>query len=499
MTAVEVRNPTETLAAWASSLRFDDIPEATVAFARSQLISTLATIRASLSHPLGERLVRAFGPPTQADPKQSAYVLAGLANCFDFDDVSYVGHLSVSTVSVAVAHAAALGLDGRDLLTAVIAGNECAARLTAATILGPFFRGQTATHCHLTGAAATILRAREATAPQWNSALGLALGMQSTPLHAALLDSDLKMLTAAAPVRMALDACAAAEAGLIGAPDILGRTGGLLAQLSTIQLPDAVVTGLGRRWHTDTLTFKRFPGSAYSMAAWECAQRLHSRIGTIAPETVRRIVIHGSLLTWLLDLKVREYLRGADTSVTAANFSTGYGVATLLRTGDLGAHDFTASALADAARWNLAAKVEVEHDMELSEDMVKATSPLGETLRVAGHRAAEWPDLAAWAGDDILARLDELGPPADTFDEATMTIGARMTIEFTDGRTITEECRRPIGMSGPATRRNHQAIVREKFLRTGGGTAALADLERLDVLDSASVRRALSEAIGNSE
>jgi 2-methylcitrate dehydratase PrpD len=319
--------------------------------------------------------------------------------------------------------------------------------------------------------------------------------MQAIPLHAAVLDSDLKMLTAAAPVRMALDACAAAGAGLSGTADILGRPEGLLAHLSAIQLPEALVTGLGRRWHTDTLTIKRFPGSAYSMAAWDCAQRLHRRIGVVEPDTVRRIVIHGSLLTWLLDTKVRGYLRGGDTSVTAATFSTGYGVATLLRTGDLLARDFTAPALADPARWNLASKVAVEHDPELSEQMLEATSPLGETLRLAGHRAAAWPDLAAWAGDDIIARLDELGPPADTFDDATMTIGARMSIEFTDGGTLTEECRRPIGMSGPATHRDHQAIVREKFLRTGGAPAVLADLERLDSLDSASVRRVLSDAL----
>lgn len=499
MTAVrpeqDVHNPTATLAAWASTLRFSDIPDTTVAFARSQLISTLATIRASLSHPLGQRLVQAYGPALQQDPRQSAYVLAGLVNCLDFDDVSYVGHLSVSAVPVSIGYSARLRLDGRALLTALIAGNECAARLTSATILGPFFRGQTATHCHLTGAAAALLRARNASASQWVSALGLALGMQSTPLHSAVLDSDLKMLTAAAPVRMALDACDGAAAGLTGAPDILGGPGGLLAQLSTIQLPDAVVTGLGRRWHTDTLTFKSFPGSAYSMAAWECAQHLHRRLGVVDPGQVRRITVHGSLLTWMLDLKVREYLRGARTSVTAATFSTGYGVATLLRTGDLHAGDFTAAALADESRWELAAKVQVEHDMALSEQMVKATSPLGETLRQAGVRAAEWPELAAWAGADVSARLAELGPPADTFDDATMTIGARMTIEYTDGSTYTHECERPIGMSGPVTRTSHPAIVREKFLRTGGSAAVLAELERLDVLSSASVQQVLAAAV----
>ncbi|MFI9504574.1 MmgE/PrpD family protein [Nocardia sp. NPDC052566] len=501
MTAVgaepDVQHPTATLAAWASSLRYQDIPEATVGFASSQVISTLAAIRASLAHPLGRRLTTAFGAPLQADPKQSAYVLAGLANCLDFDDVSYVGHLSVSSVTAAIAYSAELRLTGADLLTAVIAGNECAGRLTAATILGPFFRGQTATHCHLMGAAAAVLRARGAEAGEWISALGLALGMQPTPLHRAVLGGELKMLTAGAPVRMALDACDAARAGLAGAPEILGGAGGLLAQLSTIELPDAVVAGLGRRWHSETLTFKTFPGSAYSMAAWECAQRLHRRLGRVDPAAVRKVTVHGSLLTWMLDHKVREYLCGADTSVTAATFSVGYGVATLLRTGTLGPDDFTPGALAEDARWELAAKVEVEHDLALSERMVRATSPLGQTIRQAGRRAAAWPDLAAWAGDDIVARIAELGPPEETFEAATMAIGARMTVELTDGSVLAEDCEQPIGMSGPATRRDHPEIVGRKFLATGGSPAVLAELRRLADQDGERTVELLCDALND--
>ena len=49
------------LARWASRVCFADIPPGTVVFARSQLISNLATVRASLTHPLGDALVKAFG------------------------------------------------------------------------------------------------------------------------------------------------------------------------------------------------------------------------------------------------------------------------------------------------------------------------------------------------------------------------------------------------------------------------------------------------------
>src|SRR5690606_25111346 len=101
------------------------------------------------------------------------------------------------------------------------------------------------------------------------------------PVHDAVLGSDLKALTAATPVRMALDACDAAAAGLTGNSMLLDGPEGLLGQLSTVHMPDAVIAGLGQRWHTQTLAFKRFPASAYAQAALECAERIHERVGRL--------------------------------------------------------------------------------------------------------------------------------------------------------------------------------------------------------------------------
>lgn len=482
------------LAAWARTVGYDDIPPATVAAARSQLVSNLAAVRASLGHPVGQAIVAAFGPPVQPDPTRSAYVLAALATALDFDEVAYSGHVSAGAVNVAVAETPGRGLDGRALLATIVAANECAARVTAAAILSPFFRGQTNTHCHLAGAAAARLHARGAPLPEWTAGLGLALGILAVPLHHAVVTSDVKAFTAAAPVRLALDACDAAAHGLAGPAAVLEHPEGLLAQLSVVPLPETVTAGLGRRWHTDTLTYKRFPGSAYLHAAFDCAQRLHGRLGPLGAEQVDRIVVHGSLLTWQLERKVAASLAGPRTTVSAATLSVGYGVATLLATGQLGVADYTPAALADPARWSLADRVAVEHDWPLSERMARATSPLGEALRQAGDRAASWPDLLAW-GEQGVRVLAGLGPPEETFAHATMAIGARLAVELADGRTVTEQCDAPIGSAGAATRRDHAAIVRRKFLSTGGPPDVLADLERIDRLDPAATARALARAL----
>lgn len=483
------------LAAWARTVTYENIPSNTIAAARSQLISNLAAIRASLNHPIGQAIVAAFGPPVQACPKQSAYVMSALATALDFDEVVYSGHVSAGAVNVAISEAEPSGLDGKALLATIIAANECAARISAATTLSSFFRGQTNTHCHLTSAAVARLHARRASLEEWTAGLGLAFGILPVPLHHGVVTSEVKAFAAAASVRMALDACDAAAHGLAGSGTILEDREGLLAHLSAVPMPEAVIKGLGHRWHTDTLTYKRFPGSAYIHAAFDCAERLHRRLDAVEISRIRRIVVHGSLLTWLMERKVIPFLNGPQTSVSAITLSVGYGVATLLLTGTFGPEDLAAPAVSDEARWSLAAKVAVEHDRQLSERMIRATSPLGEALRQAGNRALKWAESLTWDGVDVQRQLADLGTSEDTFENATMAIGARVDLELTDGTTVTEACDAAIGSAGAATRRDHRSIVRQKFLATGGSADVLSDLERLDLLDPARTSRALSRAV----
>ncbi|URN13520.1 MmgE/PrpD family protein [Streptomyces radiopugnans] len=398
-------------------------------------------------------------------------------------------------MNVALAEARHGRLDGRSLLATVVTANECAARITAATILSPFFRGQTNTHCHLASAAAARLHARKSSREEWTAALGLALGILAVPLHHCVVESDVKAFTAAAPVRLALDACDAAAHGLSGAEDVLEHPEGLLARLSAVPVPETVDRLLGVRWHTDTLTYKRFPGSAYLHAAFDCAERLYRRLGRVSAERVRRITVEGSLLTWQMEQKVAGALRGPGTSVSAAALSVGYGVATLLLTGAFGVRDLDPAALRDTDRWALADKVVVEHDMNLSLRMAQATSPLGAALRQAGERALKWPELARWGGADASLILDSLGEPEDTFENATMMIGARVGIELADGTLETEECEAFAGSAGSSTRDEQRALVRRKFLDTGATEEVLSALEGIDRLDPDATSRVVQQAL----
>jgi 2-methylcitrate dehydratase PrpD len=471
---------TEQLAGWASRLTLDEIPPRVVECAKSQVLSQLAAARASQEHPLGRRVTEAFGPAWQpGDPKQTAYVLAALTMCLDFDDTMYAGHVSHSTVNVSLAYASALGLDGQALLTAVIAANECAARMTAAATLGQL-RGQTAVHTHLAGAVAARSRSEAASVEQWVQAWGIALAMASWPLTRAFMGSDAKVLTASVPVRVGLDACDAAAAGLRGAPDILEHPDGFLARVASVPVPEAVTRGLGERWHTETLSFKVYPGCAYIDAAVDCAVALHRELPSLRPEEVMEIRVHGSIFTVGMELRSAPFVVGPDSSVSALNFSVGYNVATALLTGALTPADFARERLGDQRRWALAAKVRVEHDWALTRRAVLATAPLGEALRQAGDRAADW--LRTMGGVQAADLLVNAGAPADSFEDAEKAIGARVEVHLTDGRVLAHARDIPLGAAGPQTRRAHAALMRDKFLACGGTAEtadALAELERL--------------------
>ncbi|HEX8742759.1 MAG TPA: MmgE/PrpD family protein [Thermoleophilaceae bacterium] len=462
---------TSELAGWASALDFEQVPERVVAYARSQLLSELAGARAALGHTLGRKLTQAFGSPLSDDPKQAAHVLAALTMCLEYDDTVYAGHVSHSCVNVPLAYARPLELDGRRLLTAIIAATETTARIAAASTLGTF-RGQTASHPHLAGAVAGRLRAEDAPAEQWVNALGIAFTLPPWSLLPGLLGSDAKVFTAATPVRTGLDACDAAAAGISGAADIMEHDDGFLARFSTLPLPDALAFGLGTRWHTETLSFKVYPASTGIYAAAESAMEIHDRLGGVDPDAIEEIVVHASIFTFLSNLRAETYYRGADTPVSALQFAVPYGVATALLTGGLTFADFDHPAVEDPARWELVRKLRVEHDEELTRESGAGTAPLGEALRQAGERAIEWLELRGLP--DAEAYVRELGPPAETFEQARKTIGSRVTVRLTDGRELEAARLMPTGAAGDDTRARHPQLARDKFL-TAGGSEEVAD------------------------
>ncbi|WBB95654.1 MULTISPECIES: MmgE/PrpD family protein [unclassified Solwaraspora] len=477
-----------TLARWAAQVRFADLPKPVVELGISQIIAQIAAIRAGLQHSLGSRLVRAYGPVLQRDPRHSAATLAAVGSWLNLDDTAYAGHLAPSTVGVPLAYAATGRIDGRTLLTAVIVANECAARITAAATLGPL-RGQSAMHTHLVGAVAGRFACVKAPAKCWADAMSLALAAPPWPVMHGFLGGEAKLLHVLVPVRSAMDACDGAIAGLTGPADLLEHPRGFLARFASVPVPQVVTDLLGQRWHTETLSFKLRPGGPGIDAAVDCAIALHREVD---PAAIVDVEVAASVYTLFAAEQVGDYLDGPASPLSSLLLSTGYPVATALLTGDLTVADFDHPAIADPARWTLARRVRLRHDPAMTSALLESVAPFGAALLQAGERARPWlrqfvgDELAGSAlpdgcgvGTDGTAQPDELPPALVSFRHAAKATPARLVVWLNDGRSVSREQMIPIGGAGPETRRSHRELVRAKFAASGGAADVAEEFEHL--------------------
>ncbi|MFF9185857.1 MmgE/PrpD family protein [Streptomyces misionensis] len=483
--------PLRELSHWAATLRPQDVPCRVLKLAASQVLSQIASIRAGLQHPLGRKLVAAFGHPMQRDPRQAAGVFAALGSWLNLDDTAYAGHLSNSTVAVPLAFAYARRLDGLSLLTSVVVANECAARITASATLGPL-RGQSAVHTHLAGAVAGRLHCDRAPASLYENAFGLAFAMPNWPLMRAFLASDARLFNTFTPVRTAMDACDAAYAGLRGAPDIMEHSDGFLARFATVPLPQAVAKGLGHRWHTDTLSFKMHPGGPGIDAAVDCAAEIHRELGPLRPSDVAEVVVEASLYTLFAGERAAAYVTGPGSPLGALVLDVPYPVATTLLTGEFSVDDFSSPNVDDLDRWALAKRIRLEHDTEMTRELFLSDAPFGEAVREAGDLAVPW--LRGFGGDELVDLVGAARADNRDFSRSTKATGARVTVRLTDGRVVSRTRLIPVGAAGPETRAHHTDLVREKFLAVGGPQEVADTVDRLHRMRPRAVRRWIEKA-----
>jgi hypothetical protein len=307
------------------------------------------------------------------------------------------------------------------------------------------------------------------------------------------MGSDAKVLSAAFPVRIGLDSCAAAQAGLTGADDLLEHPDGLLAHIAAVPMPDAITQGLGARWHTQTLSLKMHPAGIHVDAAIDCAIALHDRIDAADLDRVTQVTVFAPRITIEMDRRSLPYLNREDSPLAALNLSAGYSIATALLTGGLGPADLARPRLADPRRWALAEKIRLVHDEAMSRKFMLGTAPLGEALRQAGDRARGW--VTTLAGIPIEELIDEAGPPSESFANSSKILGARIEVHLENGRKLTCSRERGQGAAGPAMSRDHASLVRRKLCATGATAGLARTLARLPELSSAELAPALAEAL----
>jgi 2-methylcitrate dehydratase PrpD len=298
--------PTQQLAEFVAALHFGALPAEVATQACQVVLDALGCAAAAWREDPRKARIAAALAGDFAAAEQATVIGAGrthaalaalangmLINAADNDDTHKRALIHVGSVVVpaALAVSESRGLGGPELITAVVAGYEVAARVGMAVMPSHYrFWHSTATNGTF-GAAAAAARAMGLHAGAVRAALGFA-GTQAAGLNAFFeTGDDTKSLH---PGKAGMNGVLAARLAALGAtspPAILEHPKGYLAAYSTEPNADRLTDGLGRRWEILENGFKFYPSILASHSPIGATLELvHSH--PIAPERIRRITNH---------------------------------------------------------------------------------------------------------------------------------------------------------------------------------------------------------------
>jgi 2-methylcitrate dehydratase PrpD len=362
---------TARLAEFASRLRYSDLPEPALAQARRSVLDTIGCALHGSTLPWGGILQEVvggeggdpasvvWGTDLRLPPSRAALLNATAGHSFELDDVHMGGMIHPGSLTlpavVALGERRGATVDGRTLLTAVVAGCEVGARVGLAVGTGHFRAG-----FHPQGtvgvfaAAAAAGRAAALGPGELRHALGIA-GSQAAGLMAAQDGAMVKRLHSGRACESGVLSALLAERGFTGIPDVLEVDfGGFVGTLGADGVDlSRLVDGLGERWEIEQLGFKAYASCAAAHTSLDVARALRAK-HRLAADDVRAVTVHATTHTvvhcgWPYE----------PTGVTAAQMSIPYGVARMLRDGAVSAEHFTEAAIAEPAVLDLAARVAV--------------------------------------------------------------------------------------------------------------------------------------------
>lgn len=298
--------PSQTLARFAATLRFEDIPAAVVRRAEDLFLDWFGSALAGKGARPVETIARfaqeqgpADGPSEvlisrrRTSPYFAAMVNAAASHFAEQDDVhnGSVFHPAAVVFPAALATAQALGRSGRELLAASVAGYEVGIRV------GEFLGRAHYKIFHTTGTAGTLAAAAavghllKLDAERMLHAFGSA-GTQAAGLWEFLRDAaDSKQLHTAHASSAGLMAAQLASQGFAGARRILEGAQGMAAGMAKDADPARLVDGLGTRWTLAETSFKFHASCRHTHPAADALLALmHNH--DLRADRIARVVAH---------------------------------------------------------------------------------------------------------------------------------------------------------------------------------------------------------------
>ena len=365
----------ERIADFSTSLAYDDIPSDVIEAAKLHVLDTLGCGlaasalgiaiegRTAMTELGGDPQASVIGYSASIPAASAAFANAMLCHGLDYDDThsDSVAHVSTVVAPVTAAVGEADSADGRELLTAIVAGNEIVTRVGMAASGAFHKRGFHPTAiCGIFGGTAAAMRLAGCDARKTASALGIA-GSFAGGLFAYLEDGTAtKPMHAAWAAHGSVLAARLAALGAEGPPSVLeGRFGlyhaFLAAERGEIDI-DGQLADLGERWETPRIAYKPYPACHFMHGSLGSTASL---LGDLSPDEIEDVVVT------IPEAGVSLVLEPADAKTAPrteyeGKFSLQYSTAAMLVHGRVGLQTYTEESLADPATLELAKRVRYE-------------------------------------------------------------------------------------------------------------------------------------------
>jgi 2-methylcitrate dehydratase PrpD len=267
-----LENATRDLAAFASRLRYHDIPAEAVERIKDCVLDSIGCCLHGVTLPWtrkvqemvlaegGTPAASIFGGGGRTSVSQAVLVNGTAGHAFELDDIhkESIVHPGSLAMPVAVALAEAAGTaSGRDLITAMVAGYEVGTRVGNAATMSLFLRG-----FHPQGtsgafvAAATAGRMLGLDPQKMQHTLGI-VGSQAAGLMAAQEGAMVKRFHCGRAAQSGVYSALLARRGFTGISNVLEAAyGGYLSSLSDKPVPARLTAGLGTTWETLNVGYK---------------------------------------------------------------------------------------------------------------------------------------------------------------------------------------------------------------------------------------------------
>jgi len=357
------------LAAFVEAVNAERLSDTTLRAARLVLLDTIGAMVAGSAMPENLRLAAAMqerrsratatlvGHAGKADPLLATFVNATAGVALEVDEGSRLGggHPAIHVVPGALAVAEDAGADGRRLLESIIAGYEVCSRLGSATTPRPNV------HSHGTwgtiGTAVAVAKLAGLDAAGVRSVINLSASMSPANTWTTALEGV--TIRNAYPGRSGLEGILAVDlhrAGFTGLADAPSDVYGTI--LADHFEPARALDGLGGPLRIEQNYFKLYACCRYNHFALDALLAM-AKAERLEPAQVERVVV----TTIPFGPRMAE---PAPASMLGAKFSIPYAVAAALVLGRADVGAFVEPALGDPRIRELAARVEVRVDPEMS-------------------------------------------------------------------------------------------------------------------------------------